>query len=192
MVICCGSKDSKLDKIEREDIIHLLKKTETRVEFYSKLQELSQYNYSMTRTKTNQILEILKDIILKEKKYQDKFYSIAYLHMILKKYEKARERFASNPLMYIILDSLRQESQSMREYLNVDKIKLWKERYVIICIELMCSTIKEDKNAFYKFGDFLINNNISVNREPFYTKITYPLILDVRTDAGKLIRRKVS
>lgn len=191
MAIWCGSKDSKLEKTEREDIMYLLKKTETRIEFYKKLHELSQHNFSPSRAKTKQIFDILREIIEKEKKYQDKFYSVTFLHMFLKKYEKARERFSGNALMSIILDSLKTDAEQIDEFLEVDKIKLWKERYVIICIELMCMLVNFNKSMFNKYADFLANNRIDVQREPFFSKITYPLILDIKTDAGELIRRSI-
>ena len=184
----CGPKDTKLEKHEREELIYLLKKTETRIEFYKKLHELSQYNYSLSRTKTRQIFDILRDIIVKEKKYQDKFYSLVFLNMMLKKYEKARERLSNNVLMIVILDSLRVETENLDEFLDTDKIKLWKERYVITCIEIMCFLVQYNKAMFHKYNEFLLNNSISANREPFYTKITYPLIIDVKTEAGELIR----
>lgn len=188
----CGSKNSKLEKNEKEELIHLLKKTETRVEFFKKLHEVSQYNYTLSRTKTKQIFDILKDIIEKEKKYQDKFYSIEFLYMFLKKYEKSRERFASSSLMQIILDSLKVEIKQMREYIDEDKIKLWRERYVIVCIELMIFLIHYNKQMFSKYSDFMNTYNVDVDREPFYSKITYPLILDIKTDAGKIIRRPIN
>lgn len=191
MAACCGSKDTKLEKTEREEILYLLKKTETRIEFYKKLHDLSQHNFSLSRTKTKQIFDILREIIEKEKKYQDKFYSVVLLFMFLKKYEKSRERFASNPLMSVLLDSLRVEMAEAAEFLDVDKIKLWKERYVIICIELMCMLVVYNKQLFHKYADFLTTHRIDVHREPFYTKITYPLIVDIKTDAGALTRRPI-
>lgn len=180
----CGSNDSKLEKAEKEELFYLLKKTETRTEFFKKLHDLSQYNYSLSKTKTRQIFEILKETITHEKKYQDKFHCLIFLSMIFKKYEKARERFAADPLMLIVLDSIRQETAVLHEYLNVDKIKLWKERYIITCIEIMCFLVQYNKSLFQKYSDFLASCRVDISKEPFYTKITFPLITDVKTNAG--------
>ena len=184
----CGTSGSKLEKHERDELIYLLKKTETRLEFYKKLHELSQYNYTLNRTKTRQIFDILRDIIVKEKKYQDKFYCVVFLNMLLRKYEKARERFASSMLMSVVLDSLRTETDNVKALLEMDKIKLWKERYLIVCVELACFLVQYNRPMFQRYNEFLVNNGIDVNREPFYSKITHPLIVDIKTDAGGLTR----
>lgn len=187
--ICSNNKD-KLLKQERDAIVYLLTDTETRLEFFEKLHELSQYNYRMNKTKIKQIFNLLRTVINNKDKYQDRFYSILFLYNLLRKYKKAESQFVHSQLREDIEITVDGKLRDLALTINIDSVKNWKERYQISVIELMTHLLKVNGARYNSFAKILNKYNISEDRQPFYTKLEFGMINNIIKEAGKLIRAK--
>lgn len=186
----CSNNEDKLLKQERDAIVYLLTDTETRLEFFEKLHELSQYNYRMNKTKIKQIFNLLRTVINNKDKYQDRFYSILFLYNLLRKYKKAESQFVHSQLREDIEITVDGKLRDLALTINIDSVKNWKERYQISVIELMTHLLKVNGARYNSFAKILNKYNISEDRQPFYTKLEFGMINNIIKEAGKLIRAK--
>lgn len=186
----CSNKEDKLLKQERDAIIYLLTDTETRLEFFEKLNELSQYNYSMNKLKIKQIFNLLRTVINNKDKYQDRFYCILFLFNLLRKYKKAESQFVHSQLREDIEMSVDGKLKDLALTINIDSVKNWKERYQISVIELMIHLLKVNGARYNSFAKILKKYNISEDKQPFYTKLEFGMMSNIIKEAGKLIRAK--
>lgn len=184
----CGKNEAKLEKPERDKLLYLIKQTETRKEFFARLKDMQQYNYNLSNTKIKQIFELLRKLLENEKKNQEKFYAVMFLFAFLKKYKRAREKFATNPLGDVILEDLEKIADKLPQYINSDKIRNWQERYAIVCVELLVYLVNCNKNMFFKFNEFLQRHKLGTENVMFYGAINHDLLDDVAKDAGGLTR----
>lgn len=187
---CGGHTRTKRKISEIEELTILFKKTDTSIDFYRQLDRVYQYNDSLTSYRTISILHLVCDVLEKDNSFRNKFFALSFVGMLFAKYQHAKKQLDTTSLILVLMDQLRLEISNVKDYVNSEGVKSWKERYYMICIEILCYVVRSDSRSSKKVRTFLISNNLDIERKCFYTEMSYSKIKNVQTGIGGLNRNQ--
>lgn len=184
----CSSSSPSLKNSEVEELTALLTRSDSSIEFNKHMDALQQYDHPLTKSRTTHILKILYDVIVGEKKFKHKFFALAFTSTMVKRHESFRNGFARSALVKVVLKHLKDESIHINDYLTEERVKLWRERYFSIAVELLAQLVHQKVRNSKKYATFFKSLGINIDSATFYMSLDSRAISEIKSRIGILTR----
>lgn len=184
----CNASSAHVRKSEQRDSFAASLEHASSIEFYRRTEHLTRRDASTVKSSANAIIRSIQDVIDKAKSYQQKFFAVSLCSALAAEHADYRSRLCDSALMKSVLRQLRDEIQFIGEFLYCERPRIWRERFILLCLELVCRLANEPEPAGKVFSRFMLKSELNLNAVPFYTRINYTKICDMEATLGNINR----
>lgn len=186
----CNSNESQLKKAEPTNLLDLIIVSHISIDFYRKAALTEQYDCKFSKSKTKQLLKLIYDTVSSAQSYQQRFFAMALCDKVLLKPEDSGTVLAKSLLMKDVLKQLKAEVAFVDGYQKGSKVRLWRERYFLLSLEMVWTLARSNHSGTRVYRDFIASHQLNGRVEPFYIQLNHQKIKESQIELGKLNRHQ--